>query len=46
MESRIADQAELDRIDAAVEAEMEAAVRFAKASAEPDRGDLRSLVYA
>jgi acetoin:2,6-dichlorophenolindophenol oxidoreductase subunit alpha len=46
LESGLADQAALDRIEAKVAAEIDAAVRFAKASAEPDSGDLRSRVYA
>ena len=44
--SGIADQAGLDRIEAEVEAEIDAAARFAKASAQPEPGELRSLVYA
>jgi pyruvate dehydrogenase E1 component alpha subunit len=45
-ESGAAAQALLDRIETGVQAEVEAAVRFAKASAEPQPDQLRSRVYA
>jgi acetoin:2,6-dichlorophenolindophenol oxidoreductase subunit alpha len=45
-ENGAADQAGLDRVDADVKAEVESAVRFAKASTEPGPAELRSRVYA
>jgi pyruvate dehydrogenase E1 component alpha subunit len=45
-QARIADQAALDDIAASVDAEVKAAVDFAKASPEPDVADLRSQVFA
>jgi pyruvate dehydrogenase E1 component alpha subunit len=46
IEARIADQAALDSIAAGIDAEVKAAVDFAKASPEPDVADLRSQVFA
>jgi TPP-dependent pyruvate/acetoin dehydrogenase alpha subunit len=45
-EDHAADQGALDRIEAEVKAELDTALRFAKASGEPDPSALRSRVYA